>query len=159
MPYKNKADQLANAKKWREANPDKIASYRKNHPAYYLENREKIVIRQKEWRAENKEKLADYNREWSRKNKDKASIKSHTRRAKKQGNGIFAITEKFMKKLYSSACVSCGTSEEIEADHIVPIVKGGRHSEGNLQPLCRSCNSTKGPKLWIDYVAKKRVVK
>ena len=159
MPYKNKADQLANAKKWREANPDKVAVYSKTRSSYYLENREKIVTLQKEYRTENKEKLADYNREWSRKNKDKASIKSHTRRAKKQGNGIFVVAEKFMKNLYSSACVSCGTSEEIEADHIIPITKGGRHSEGNLQPLCRSCNSSKGSKLHIEFVVKKRVVK
>lgn len=41
-------------------------------------------------------------------------------------------------------CLICG-SEEITKDHIVPIYQGGSDSIDNLQPLCRSCNGSKGP--------------
>jgi len=51
-------------------------------------------------------------------------------------------------KLHAKAdgmhCVSCGTTEDITIDHIVPRVRGGSDEVSNLQPMCRSCNSRKG---------------
>jgi hypothetical protein len=41
-------------------------------------------------------------------------------------------------------CVKCGCDEDLTADHIHPEVKGGRTGIGNLQTLCRPCNSKKG---------------
>ena len=42
------------------------------------------------------------------------------------------------------ACVACGSTGPLTADHIVPISKDGRSSEDNLQPLCGACNRRKG---------------
>ncbi len=41
-------------------------------------------------------------------------------------------------------CARCGSSDHIEIDHIVPVSKGGSNGIDNLQPLCRSCNASKG---------------
>jgi hypothetical protein len=41
-------------------------------------------------------------------------------------------------------CAKCGSTENIEIDHIIPIMKGGDNDITNLQFLCRSCNSKKG---------------
>lgn len=41
-------------------------------------------------------------------------------------------------------CKSCGTTENMSIDHVVPVVKGGKNVISNLQLLCRSCNSRKG---------------
>lgn len=43
------------------------------------------------------------------------------------------------------SCVRCGSSERIVKDHITPIYQGGSDAIDNLQPLCGSCNSSKGP--------------
>ena len=51
---------------------------------------------------------------------------------------------------YGRECLCCGSAEKIALDHVVPITKGGADDVGNLQPLCRSCNSKKGTKI-IDY--------
>lgn len=61
-------------------------------------------------------------------------------------------------------CQNCGVAVhlvdspmELDADsacvdHIVPIIRGGWHTEENLQALCLMCNSVKGNEV-IDYRA------
>jgi len=43
-------------------------------------------------------------------------------------------------------CVICGNSNvKIQKDHIIPLYQDGCDCIHNLQPVCGSCNSSKGP--------------
>lgn len=56
---------------------------------------------------------------------------------------------KFIKRYMEGdglCCVACGSTEDMTVDHIVPRVLGGNSEVSNLQPMCRSCNSTKAGK-------------
>ena len=44
-------------------------------------------------------------------------------------------------------CRRCRRATNLEMDHIVPVSKGGRTEEANLQTLCRSCNRRKWKRL------------
>ena len=41
-------------------------------------------------------------------------------------------------------CQNCGAKENLQIDHILPLCRGGRHNEDNMQVLCRTCNCKKG---------------
>ncbi|KKL25211.1 hypothetical protein LCGC14_2407520, partial [marine sediment metagenome] len=44
-------------------------------------------------------------------------------------------------------CVHCASPEDICIDHIIPFIRGGKTTEGNLQTLCKKCNSKKSDKV------------
>jgi len=55
----------------------------------------------------------------------------------------FSVHEWLALKAKYGGCANC-RNPKVEVDHIVPITKGGRNTIDNIQPLCRSCNSSKG---------------
>lgn len=44
-------------------------------------------------------------------------------------------------------CKSCGATESLCMDHILPVSRGGDSSDENLQVLCSACNTKKGNKI------------
>ncbi len=35
------------------------------------------------------------------------------------------------------------TPEELSMDHVLPVVRGGKSTKGNVVPCCKECNSAK----------------
>ena len=44
-------------------------------------------------------------------------------------------------------CVRCGSNENLEFDHIIPLIMGGANTARNHQLLCEPCNRLKGGNL------------
>lgn len=130
---RNRDKRIANSQKWAANNPDRRkqieARYRANH-------RKEVQARSEAWRLDNLDRPREY---------------KLRRRARLHENGQLLILAKEVKKLYASSCFYCGTNDRIEADHIIPVSKGGRHSIGNLVPACRWCNASKGNRLLSDW--------
>ena len=59
----------------------------------------------------------------------------------------------FIVKRDDFTCCNCGNSTYaepnllLEIDHIIPVSKGGRTVEDNLQTLCWKCNRSKSNKI------------
>jgi hypothetical protein len=51
------------------------------------------------------------------------------------------------------ACIYCGSDKQLEADHILPLSRGGSNAFVNLATACRSCNLSKGSKAVEDWDA------
>lgn len=44
-------------------------------------------------------------------------------------------------------CARCGSRENLEYDHIVPVSKGGSNTARNIELLCQNCNRAKGNRI------------
>ncbi|MFH8926386.1 HNH endonuclease [Streptomyces pristinaespiralis] len=68
------------------------------------------------------------------------------RKAWKRKAGVFAFSSREWQRLCArqrGECPFCGKRAELTMDHVIPLSKGGRHSIGNIFPICGSCNSSK----------------
>jgi 5-methylcytosine-specific restriction endonuclease McrA len=57
-------------------------------------------------------------------------------------------------------CHYCGgrfAPADLSMDHIVPVIRGGKSTRGNVVPCCKECNNRKKhllPIEWEEYLAK-----
>jgi 5-methylcytosine-specific restriction endonuclease McrA len=67
-------------------------------------------------------------------------------------------TQWWKRRLAKGVCHYCGRQirpAELTMDHIVPIVRGGKSTKGNLVPACKDCNNQKKhllPMEWEQYL-------
>ena len=66
----------------------------------------------------------------------------HVERAKVSNKIRFAIYTRD-----GNRCRKCGSTKNLEIDHIFPISKGGKSDFDNLQTLCHNCNMKKSNKV------------
>jgi 5-methylcytosine-specific restriction endonuclease McrA len=63
------------------------------------------------------------------------------------------------RKCSEGVCHYCGKKfkpAELTMDHVVPLVRGGKTTKGNVVPVCKECNSRKKyllPMEWEEYLA------
>lgn len=74
----------------------------------------------------------------------------NARRARIAGASAHPLPKRVLRRLRSAQCAYCGQAGGT-VDHLVPLSRGGQHAEGNLVPACRSCNSSKGDKLLVEW--------
>lgn len=118
---------------------------------YYQANKEKVLKRSKENYLKNKDAIKirhrEYNKQYLIDFPEMNLAKTQRRRARKYSNGVFTIRKSELTRLYNSQCLYCNSKRAEHLDHVIPLVKGGRHSIGNLVPACSECNMSKGSKL------------
>jgi len=138
------------ARQWRKDNPEKTREYHRLFAERYPEKEcKRHRLKGRIYYKKNPEKAKAASRAWGAKNPEKVALKNSRRRAK---TSEFEVREKDIARIYAQPCAACGTKERITLDHIVPLARGGKHSVGNFQPLCHSCNCSKGAKLMTEWM-------
>jgi len=86
--------------------------------------------------------------------KRKRKIESAKRRLEQESRAPIARRESipeevrmFVWRRDQGRCVKCGSKENLEFDHIIPVSKGGSNTARNIQILCQKCNREKGNKI------------
>ena len=137
---------------------------------YYAANRESVLAQQREYRVANAQRISDYDRDryanmpgrredtlqrgrdWSAKNPDEAADHAcnSANKLRMQHLGSTAKWEPVSRRAawntYGGRCGICGepvSFEDMELDHIVPLVFDGPHIQTNVQPAHAVCNGRK----------------
>lgn len=133
---------------WAEANPEARKAYEK---AYREANKDMLSARSIAWRAANRERFDENAKLWYHSNKDRVAVIRANRRSRERGNGGSHTIEQIndLKAKQRQRCANCASSirKSYEADHIIPISRGGSSDISNIQLLCRPCNRAKHAKL------------
>ena len=139
-------------RQYRAANPENV---RERKRRYNAANAEAIQEYQRQYRAANADTLREYDRQYQAEKPDVRRKSRRNYRARKlnavcqHGAGCFdqAIA------LLPQRCAEpgCRRRKRLEADHIIPLVKGGLDCKDNLQLLCAYHNRSKSatdPIVW-----------
>jgi hypothetical protein len=62
----------------------------------------------------------------------------------RQRSAIPRSVRMFVWQRDEGKCVECGSQDNLEYDHLIPVVKGGSSTERNLRLLCEACKRRKG---------------
>ena len=141
---KNKDKAKQTYKKWLANNKDR----RKAIDARYRSNNR---IKQRERMAVYRKQNPEIRKNWAKQNPEKQKALYVLRHFRRRGNRVFFITTKEIQNLYLQSCLYCGSKDEIQIDHIIPVAKGGEHRIGNLAAACKSCNMSKKDKFLAEW--------
>lgn len=125
----------------------------RRNPDARWNNKNKIREYMRGYTARNRGRHNARSRAWNVANRATKAAQRRARRANAKTGDFSADQWEAMKLHYEHRCLCCGKSEpaiRLEPDHVIPVVLGGKHTETNMQPLCRSCNASKGAKT-TDY--------
>lgn len=124
-----------------------LARNRKHH----AENREAMQAKSREWRAANPGYQARKTKEWYAENPERAKeiYRDKRGRRREQKQLTFKIPIQYDRLLakYGMICHLCKKTiekDQMSWDHVIPLARGGTHTEDNLKPAHRRCNSLKG---------------
>lgn len=140
------------SREWFKKNRDRANEHHRRflekNPDYYrrpdiVEKQRKIT---KDYYQRNIEEYRAAHREYYRNNKPAYMAAIHRRRARRLLNGGTFTHQEFeaLCVLYGNICLKCRKAAKLTPDHVIPLCKGGRNSIENLQPLCLTCNISKG---------------
>ncbi len=133
---------------WYQRNREKRRAY---HQRYWQEHGDELRARARERNRrkyqENPRAQLDYYKQWRLRNLERARayvrVAGNKRRAAARGTHFtFEEWEKLLN-YHVGRCAYCGSIERIEADHRIPLCRGGSNEIRNILPACRHCNRRK----------------
>lgn len=128
----NKERYQKNSDRWKEQNPDKVQRYKMA------------------WKERNPQQVIESRARYNREHRETTIAWTQRRRARRAGVVVGEVDYKRVWKREKGICYLCGrpvAEGDIHYDHVVPLSRGGAHSEDNVRVTHARCNIKKGTKL------------
>lgn len=137
---------------WRSRNKETVKKWLRK---WYEKNKAIVSLKNREKYARNAEVERQKSRDWRKSKPEAARMQRRNRRARERAaiGTITAQEWRALKAFYNYTCLCCKRQEpeiRLTLDHVKPLIRGGSNTINNAQPLCLTCNSSKGTKE-IDY--------
>lgn len=131
----NSTEILSRIYEYRKANPEVVKARSK---AYYKANSDAIKARV---------------RKWCNDNPVKSKVIKQRRRALELNAKGDHTAEQLRARFdyHGNKCVYCDSTENLHADHQIPLSRGGTNFASNMVPACATCNISKGSKTPIEF--------
>jgi 5-methylcytosine-specific restriction endonuclease McrA len=147
----------ARTKAWQEANPERYRQQLKDWEAK-PGNAERKKELNRAWKHAHQAQRKEYSQRPERRIYNRLNAKNQTARRKVRiGATLHPLTkaEWLDRQLeYEGRCAYCGEPvQEPTMDHVVPLIKGGDHSVGNIVPACGRCNRRKHDRDVLEFLA------
>jgi len=142
VPYKDPEDQRRYALEWLKRNPQKardaVRRWRIAHP-------DEHAAKNRLYYARHKEERNAHNAIYFREHPEVVLAKWQNYRARKRdAEGSFTSAEWLtLVATHKKCCAYCGDAGPLEADHRLPLSRGGSNYIENILPACRRCNARK----------------
>ena len=153
VAYKDPERRRAYGREWMKRNPDKareaMRRWRAAHPDEHSEDNRAYYARN---RQERLEQSAAYHRA----NPHVGRARSQNYRARRLAAlGSFTSTQWLaLVEAYGGRCGYCGETGPLQADHRIPLSRGGSNTIDNIIPACARCNTRKAQMTETEYRAR-----
>ena len=139
---KSREKSRISANKYSANNREKL---REKNIVWQNNNREKFNRLQRESYARHIEENKNRNKKYKELHPEKDRQYRQNRRARKLNAGGSFTAKEWLElcEKYNHICLCCKEKKPLTIDHVIPLSKGGSNSIDNIQPLCKSCNSSK----------------
>lgn len=125
----------------------------------YRRQAEAFSVRSKAWREANLEHCRNRGKAYYEANKEayiaKQIPRSDRRRALLLSAPTYRVSAADWRAIvqrFEGRCAYCGVqAAKLNKEHVIPLVRGGSHSIGNLVPACEPCNKSKGKKTVMEW--------
>lgn len=141
-------------REWHRANPEKVKASAK---AWVAANRAKVRANFNRWSDANRERVRALQKAWNEAHPEELKFMRRlgriARREREARNGGKCTREGLLSvfERCGGRCVVCGTADNIEVDHIMPVRRGGTNNPDNLQLLCHDHNMEKRDRHPIEW--------
>lgn len=135
------------SREYKELNPEREAAYKRKH---YKRHRERRRESETRYRNTNRDACNKRIRKWKKANN--ILVKGYTAKRRALLNNAKTEVVRYEDILSRDGlvCHICGDAtslDNLEFDHVIPVSKGGAHSNENIKVAHATCNKVKSDKL------------